>query len=328
MDILSIILIFAVSSVSANQEGCLVPYPNNLPHKKGCQTCKPFYRPMIIQGVQKCERCSDLNCKSCSNSARWCQICKNGYYKDKEELAKCLKIPTENCLSAQESTGKCYSCQDDYFLVTKDSKNICIAKSEFPNCQKVSTEGKCVFCKIGYRLKQDKTCEQCGIENCAACPQSSSKCSACFPRFYPESSSDITSCLRCQDENCTSCSYAGNCLQCQEGFWPKEEPNCVGCPDSNCLVCDQSIGKCHACKTGYFLDLQRNCVKCSDNCVACYGLGKCFACKKGYYMNYDDGKLICLPCKAGCSFCPNDQECWDSGEERLGSFKMLEKSVF
>ena len=80
---------------------------------------------------------------------------------------------------------------------------------------------------------------------------SSTKCTTCASGYYLKTS---TSCSKCTDSNCTSCTFSTRetCKTCLTGYYPStisasDYYKCVStsvCPfDSNCLLCSSSTCK-------------------------------------------------------------------------------------
>lgn len=97
--------------------------------------------------------------------------------------------------------------------------------------------------------------------------------------LYPSSNGD--ECLKCQVDNCESCSQDQYCGVCLNGF-KLFEGKCFNCTLMNCQVCSDH-NYCSSCATGYDL-MNGKCVMCSYPCTTCNDQGNCVTCSTPYYI--------------------------------------------
>lgn len=205
-----------------------------------CNVCFDEYG--IVSG--KCENCPD-NCQSCQEQSNECNMCKKGYFLDKE-TGKCVDVTIKNCYSMSDSQ-KCSYCESHYFLKDNECK---LCRDEVDNCSFCAlkdTSVVCLSCEIGYHRNDKNKCEKC-IENCNHC--STDKCVVCRHGYFYEEQKDT--CEKCELEHCKVCDSAEVCSECESGFFFNAEiKKCEKCAE-NCLKCSDNADNCLACPINYY----------------------------------------------------------------------------
>lgn len=162
----------------------------------------------------------------------------------------------------------------------------------------------CVAALFAASLTVATAASSCGIDHCTSCL--SKYCLWCEDGYYASGGA----CVACTS-NCRSCSVAGRCTSCMDGYklsYYKSENmswdvvkygSCdtkgpaASCTDPKCTSC--AAGTCLFCANGYYLQ-DGKCVSCSAaHCKHCALAGHCVACEAGYrleYANTTDSEII------------------------------------
>ncbi|ELP89926.1 protein serine/threonine kinase, putative [Entamoeba invadens IP1] len=152
----------------------------------------------------ECELASDLRSR-CQNSMPndvGCAICKNGYFKDKNDCVKC----DPSCATCTE-ISKCLTCIDNSFLTPSESY-LCQSFDGLTNCIDKTKSG-CKSCADGYYLNlANNRCYQCNSE-CQLCTSDVS-CTLCKDNYIlkNERCENITTvqfCVKALHNYCTQC---------------------------------------------------------------------------------------------------------------------------
>lgn len=268
------------------------------------------------------------NCNRCPSP---CNLC--------ETASVCTECAEASYLT---HTGTCsYKCPDGYhYEGTEDIGRFC--KICPPTCVTCLGQGQCSLCQNYTYLTPDETCEYTcpdghyrqGIaetgNTCPSCPGDMERCinttyatecknkryltpaakceEGCPDGFYRLGTGEVgRSCPRCST-NCTLCSNATTCHECQNGQYL-----------THTNWCD------HECPDGYYKfgegDVGRICKACKAPCNTCLGPDWCTECKQGMFLT---PKGTCeLSCPDGywasvgangvggtCAICPeNCEEC-------------------
>eukprot|EP00435_Cladocopium_sp_Y103_P027181 s1502_g6.t1 len=268
------------------------------------------------------------NCNRCPSP---CNLC--------ETATVCTECAEASYLT---HTGTCsYKCPDGYhYEGTEEIGRFC--KICPPTCVTCLGQGQCTLCQNYTYLTPDQTCEYTcpdghyrqGIaetgNTCPACPGDMERCinttyatecknkryltpaakceEGCPDGFYRFGAGEVgRSCPRCST-NCTLCSNATTCHECQNGQYL-----------THTNWCD------HECPDGYYKfgegDVGRICKACKAPCNTCLGPDWCTECKQGMFLT---PKGTCeLSCPDGywasvgangvggtCAICPeNCAEC-------------------
>ncbi len=133
----------------------------------------------------------------------------------------------------------------------------------------------------------------CTIPNCTTCSTATS-CQQCEPGYF------ISSLMRCQAciSNCTACSNNATCDTCNSGyFFNLTSLQCDPC-FTNCLSCIQ--GQCNKCIPGYYpaINICYACINYLPNCISCSSSTSCVKCAYGYAVSY--GKCSSCSTMAYC----------------------------
>ncbi len=292
-------------------------------------------------------------CDVCS-SATECNMCSVGYlYKNGICVLLVCDPKCEICVISS-SELKCSLCDEGYFVQAID--NLCgidCIRSYYPDtttkrCEKcmdncdicvklISNLLTCNECRFGYIIKTLDGVNMCEV---AVCPGSCSSCdttlsavvctgckdsfymhnstcvSTCPPRYYPESSLTIKSCLSCPS-NCDICTSNLSCTRCSASYYLQPisaicdtvcplryYPNnnipaiCSPCP-LNCLECTESLClKCEALYTPNPIPLSRSdvCIACPSNCIICNHINNslsCLQCDEEYFLQPNQMDIQC-----------------------------------
>ena len=246
-----------------------------------------------------------------------------------------IKIDSDNVISPQFYTHFKYSESKENQIFVDTYKNIysiiensvekCSTSDE--KCRYATNEGKCIVCKEGYLLNEEKCVKNCPNNayqiddySCIPCSNNCQKCE------------DSNSCLTCKEGFNF---YDGKCLEvCVNGTFPVNgeckncEENCQSCLDENkCGKCAPGTyeynGKCYKeCPKGSYLDLvEFKCSECKLGCSECNSYEVCSDCDDDYYL-FDEKKCnkecpngyrkntitkICEPCLENCKYCDDDK---------------------
>ena len=152
-----------------------------------------------------------------------------------------------------------------------------IACSNFANCEKCSGSKeslKCIKCKNGYQLADDKCitqkCEFGENEKCLSCNNIIGKedeCLECNEGYYLTSNIlNKNICSKCNLDGCKSCDKSGNCQECKNYYSStidQKTGKIINCNElcelgknNKCLTCNEKIGyesQCGSCNEGYKL---------------------------------------------------------------------------
>jgi hypothetical protein len=191
-----------------------------------CVECGVGYR-QYTDSVNKCERCSDSNCKICQAAAGTCTRC-----FDDESNSKFLF-----------DASTCSACSAHSLIQKSDSTSTC--KTCVTNCVKCTDTGICMQCTANYYVKYS----------------TKNECVACSPSETEARIGDY--CLGKDDctPNCKLCETLIGCATCIDGYYLSGTSNklCFRCP-TDCTLCT-SYYACTKCNSGYFL-LSGTCVAC------------------------------------------------------------------
>ncbi|KAL4506089.1 hypothetical protein ABPG72_013850 [Tetrahymena utriculariae] len=233
--------------------------------------------------------------------------CNNGFFPSQDGTCEqCIY----NCQICQNGT-ECTKCEDKFFL---NSQNSCVSscpqtfQQDLQNmicvCPNNSTlNGKICTCNQDYEMQSDNTCE-----------------------------------LKCSPF-CDSCSVAGECDVCQEGYFMNFDFTCVNtCPQTyienkytRTCECDQlaeminvsQFEKKCVCPTNLIYQEGSKCLNCIQNCQKCSNENNCDKCIQGFYLHSDgkcgdcdtkNGYFIknqdqCGKCKYQCPECSDELTC-------------------
>lgn len=256
-----------------------------------CTSCEEgFY----VDSNNRCEQCSDTNCRHCSN-AKTCTECKDGYYKS--GTSGCLQCIT-NCEKC-DNKDTCNTCKTGFY---KDDKGKC--QECKANCDACNST-YCLDCAPQHYPLDDGSCGPCA-EVCYECSGPSDKeCLKCDPGYY--FSRPNRNCFKC-NEACSTCTgpNADDCTNCNNGYYMQDN-KCVRC-ESGCEICE-SYHQCKQCKNGFYLhdnNGDMDCEPCSEGCMDCNNENHdCTKCFPGFYeaTQGTSGKLKCMPCSQNCQSC-------------------------
>lgn len=203
-----------------------------------------------------------------------CKTCNDGYLPTTNNT-KCEQIKETSCLTWKDIEN-CETCPEGKTLQTEDSKKKCKVVS-IPKCAKVDTlEVKCIKCNTDHFYDKDK--KECvavttKVTNCDVY-ESLTLCQECKSNYMlsatKQACQSISSLVNVPIENCdigvevapaAGSSELGYCVQCNEGFYKKEEEDtCSSCEVKDCRFCDINDGKvCLICKSGFFMTSSGKC---------------------------------------------------------------------
>ncbi|ELP88795.1 hypothetical protein EIN_438050, partial [Entamoeba invadens IP1] len=204
---------------------------------KGCLKCYPQY---YLNSLNECVSCNnnDSNCFECFNTTyclscdvstsflnyenqcelssalqlrckymipkeKRCAVCKDGYYKDKNDCVSC----DTSCAKCLVKTS-CISCKDNYYNIPSEGL-LCKDYSLLTNCITKTQKG-CKKCEVGYYIQYTiPKCEQCP-ETCFNC-SSPMNCYSCKTDFVLINGNcvhytEVAHCKRAKNSICAYCS--------------------------------------------------------------------------------------------------------------------------
>ena len=104
-----------------------------------CSVCNSgYFIPDDDDIKQKCSKCSDENCKTCSGtiSNNKCSECETSFYLENNKCKKdCEQGSGEKCVTCDKANHQCQSCNEGYFLPDDDKEKIKCYKCSVENCQ-------------------------------------------------------------------------------------------------------------------------------------------------------------------------------------------------
>lgn len=229
-----------------------------------CGACLDGYE--LYKG--KCLACEDTNCRKCGVSMSVCEVCRDGYYLDRD---------------ANDGRGACIPC------TSAGNCDTCIADGECTSCARgffagfMGASGKCLSCDKGGD-------EYAGVPHCQVClpphqdtPDLAAFCTKCDDGFYLLISDDRTqtSCVsscpkdkvrysrRCVTklEGCHDYGRSDECVKCLPGYH-LANGFCERCTVENCDVCESDASVCDTCEAGYGLE-NGMCNHCGAGCRTC-----------------------------------------------------------
>ena len=232
--------------------------------------------------VDKIDNCEVYNGKT---SITQCTLCSKDYYLTSNSCLlreKSIGEEISNCKTLDFHTDTCAECINGYVLSSERHK--CF--EEVGNCLQYvqlfenSTKAVCSKCKLGYYLKEDKSCGEGQKENCLKF-SAVDKCEECIDQYYFD---ENKSCKK--SENIVNCSIyskneADTCIKCQgDTFNFKFNsvcktfgaiPNCEVYSNLDPITCLE-------CQSTYFLE-EGICKKLSaENCAVGETLNLCSKC--------------------------------------------------
>lgn len=312
-----------------------------------CSSCDEGYKLFDGKCIKDCirgekEKC--LDCKTESGENNQCLNCNEGYYFDiSYSLTECKKIEIDNCTNVDIESNflKCTNCSLGFMLYN----NTCIKSCDIGENEKCLTCNPnyeqrefCESCNSGFYLNSEidpTKCQICEINNnhCQDCQLISGNltCISCKEGYTLINKTCFKSC----DINCENCYYdginEGECLECKESYFLKENYTLIGqhyenkkycskCPEG-CSKCkDFFIGSdkislnCTTCINGYKLKnsiCEKQCDVGENNlCLTCNNNIKnfCETCNLGYYLDNNTGS--CNSCEVdNCVKCERKSEC-------------------
>ncbi|CAD8183584.1 unnamed protein product [Paramecium octaurelia] len=289
-----------------------------IPCPKGCKECRLGYE-MNIRSCSECDDGYQLIGKMCVQltvfQIRTSQL-KEVYMVYNNPYSQPLNNKFAICQELDSTTSLCSKCPDNYFL------------NEFNQCEQCPTgcicaqRGTCQYCMEGYyyspvanentatvtagqRLQSgfyqygSGSCMRCSDPNAIQCTSSFS--SSCAQGYYMNTAQ--TECAACNPE-CSACkTSAGNCTNCQNGYY-LQNSSCILCSGNTqqqiiCLGCIQS-GYCQQCAANLYLS-KGQCYTCSEGCVQCTN-STCQVCDNGYYLNSGS----CQSCDQNVQYCDDN----------------------
>jgi len=114
----------------------------------------------------------------------------------------------------------------------------------------------------------------------------------------------------CSD--CTTCTAANICIQCNPGFLVDQPGQCSPC-SANCDSCIDS-NTCLECSNEYTMNSNNACLYnlvCPTNCLMCSSNTTCAICQSGFYLALD---WSCQACPISCAACSNPANCTDCAD--------------
>ena len=213
----------------------------------------------VLQGTT-CTPQSVAACIKHDSGALTCNKCAAGYYPN--STSECLAQSQPNCIEYTADTNTCTECEDPFEL----SGSTCQRRSQ-NGCVKVAVDGKCLTCKVNYKLDND-SCSLASIGNCLQYTSDLTKCSTCkFPMFLND---EKTACVNSQStSNCLTYSNKdGVCSKCSLKYEEKSSACQAKVYVDNCKTYNSVHDECTACHTYYYIDSDANqCKPHSDkNC--------------------------------------------------------------
>jgi hypothetical protein len=268
-----------------------------------CVVCNTGY---TLNGSNKCDANTVLNCALWLFSFNMCVACNSGYTLFNNF---CTNHYDANCLQYDTSTGYCNYCT--YLYYWDNTNKACVAGTVFGCqiyhwntnlCQKCNSiltlfDSQCIFT---YAIKT----------NCMA--YTNNVCVLCAQGYYLSSGS----CVAGTVTNCLVYAVSSNtCIVCTSGFlWNNV---CATALITNCVEYDATIATCQRCATGYYLTGNTcTAVPTNLNCATfVFNTNICQTCSSGYSMwnflciasadwdnnciVYDSSTLKCTTCGYG-----------------------------
>lgn len=258
-----------------------------------CTECDNFFflKNNSCLNVDKIENCEQYNGKAPTTQ---CLLCSKDYYLTSNSCLlreKSIGVEISNCKILDLYTDSCAECINGYIL--SSGKNKCF--EEVNNCLQYlqlfenSTASECSKCKLGYYLKDDKSCGEGQKENCEEF-SAVDKCENCKKQYYFDENKN---CIK--SENILNCLiYSGlekdTCVKCLgETFNFKFNsvcktfgaiPNCEVYSNLDPITCIE-------CQSTYFLE-ENICKKLLvENCSIGDSLNICNTCSSGFTL-YND----------------------------------------
>lgn len=236
-------------------------------------TCKDgFYADILTNSCKKCIQ----DCFTCNNGITCSSCISNLYFLD-------INYASSQLLNLTFKSSKCYDdCPNGYFNNKKS--NMC--EKCYSNCLYCDVNKICSKCEQGYYLFNSKCLDKC--------PES----------FFKNDSPDRI-CKNCSSF-CSTCLNLNVCLQCQSGYFKfnQQENNSVICLEkcpqgyyrdivkSTCKTCDSSCLECNG-------PLNSNCLSCDEKLgkklLNGYCLGECL---NGEIKKKDSNECIKLDLKS------------------------------
>ena len=225
--------------------------------------------------IDNCETCSSKDiCLSCMNQyglyndrTKCVSVNDNKYFKKaSDNLYYFCNVNLENCIECLNES-ECITCKsNDYILTNKK----CFLK--IPLCLDYDDNGKCIECKIGYKVDENENICKIGIGQCIQVDENGS-CTTCEDNYRLSNN-------KCYKEidNCDIYEQDESCKKCKNGF-AFEENNKLECKDISSFNINY-----------YTKDGGINYLKCDGE-----GEGKIKNCKICEYQN-SNNQLICNEC--------------------------------
>lgn len=247
------------------------------------------------------------NCKQCNSDKNGCAVCNEHFFPFFDECYKC----DDEIYGQIGCGGNC------------DGTNY--KKNGVPLCEKggckegyYNLNGICFECDVG-----SPGCSNCTYEVQETGTEGNFICLGCKSNEYKLT--EKGTCQKCKFENCDVCHYNENddveCDNCTYFYYKNSEGKCKQCryiinkDGRECKVCsdddkDYDEDSCGCPYGSTFDDDKLSCVECSAGCWSCrYNNNEkdteCLYCFDRYTLN---SNKKCIYCGEGCNYCFLDDE--------------------
>jgi proprotein convertase subtilisin/kexin type 5 len=286
-----------------------------------CTLCGDGHR---IYETDKCEKCTDNNCKDCSDIKSTCKKCRSDYYLLSDSCVPCTGSNQYKILDTVDTCMQCVSgdklskAGNCCVACTGDTEaifgNYCYDSNDCTsNCLKCATTTTCMTCFSGYYLMVDGTCGQCSasIPGCATCSDSMTcltcisaeelpifpycECGPCLSGYFEKTLTTGKVVHYPCPANCEECTSESVCITCSSGYL-KASPGDYCVSESDCIngqSCDENEENGPICQISQTTDL----VTCDvENCLECLACGKCTKCQDPSYVSKSTSQ--CVTCSS------------------------------
>ena len=230
-----------------------------------CLECRSGFH---LNKTKLCEKCSTINCISCSLDSSTCDHCERGFYLSPEN--KSCKQCHSSCQDCVNTSEQCSSCYPSFYLDVVTEKCLALGSMTYKHslikvkrrcelgCSKCNDNNECVRCGadfVSLIRNEDYRFQNYKFECLLKCP------STHFLAIIQIESTSHSICIDCSEKvaNCVQCipylqsaTLSVHCLVCKSGFFPKInsaknfEQECRKC-EGGCVTCADSPSNCTSC---------------------------------------------------------------------------------
>lgn len=147
--------------------------------------------------------------------------------------------------------------------------------------------------------------DECAVEKCISCPNSTDICDECSPEYYLTSNNTCDDCTI----NCAKCSgpEVSDCQQCINKYALDDDGLCMLTDIENCLKLNFERTECRECIKGYSFNGDDSCIEreCKvAGCTSCPDKDtECRRCNDEYFLT----NKTCGSCAVNCRICTDDK---------------------